>query len=55
MNRNFAQLDENNRIIYAPDWVIRIDHHHDEWDEPVYDEDGNPVRDPETGEQKTER
>ena len=55
MNRNFAKLDENNKIIYAPDWVIRVDHHHDEWDEPVYDEDGNPVIDPETGEQKTER
>ena len=54
MNRNFAKLEENNRIIYAPDWVIRVDHHHDEWDEPVYDEDGNPVIDPETGEQKTE-
>ena len=39
MNRNFAKLEENNRIIYAPDWVIRVDHHHDEWDEPVYDED----------------
>lgn len=55
MNRNFAQLEENNRIVYAPDLVIRVDHHHDEWDEPVYDEDGNPVIDPETGEQKTER
>ena len=54
MNRNFAKLEENNRIIYAPDWVIRVDHHHDEWDEPVYDEDGNPVIDPDTGEQKTE-
>ena len=54
MNSNFAKLEENNRIIYAPDWVIRVDHHHDEWDEPVYDEDGNPVIDPDTGEQKTE-
>ena len=54
MNRNFAKLDEQNKIIYAPDWVIRVDHHHEEWDEPVYDEDGNPVIDPETGEQKTE-
>ena len=54
MNRNFAKLEENNRIIYAPDWVIRVDHHHDEWDEPVYDEDGNPAIDPETGKQKTE-
>ena len=54
MNRNFAKLEENNRIIYAPDWVIRVDHHHDEWDEPVYDEDGNPVIDQDTGEQKTE-
>ena len=54
MNRNFAKLEENNRIVYAPDWVIRVDHHHEEWDEPVYDEDGNPVIDPETGRQKTE-
>ena len=54
MNRNFAKLDENNRIIYAPDWVIRVDHHHEEWDEPVYDKDGNPVIDSETGKQKTE-
>ena len=54
MNRNFAQLEENNRIVYAPDWVIRVDHHHDEWDETVYDKDGNPVIDPETGKQKTE-
>lgn len=54
MNRNFAKLEENNRIIYAPDWVIRVDHHHDEWDEPVYDKDGNPAIDPETGKQKTE-
>ena len=54
MNRNFAQLDENNKIVYAPDWVIRVDHHHEEWDEPVYDEDGNPIIDPDTGEQKTE-
>ena len=53
MNHNFAKLEANNRIIYAPDWVIRVDRHHDEWDEPVYDEDGNPVIDPETGEQKT--
>ena len=43
MNRNFAKLEENNKIIYAPDWVIRVDHHHEEWDEPVYDNDGNPV------------
>ena len=34
MNRNFAQLDENHRIIYAPDWVIRVDHHHEEWIDP---------------------
>ena len=54
MNRNFAKLEENNRIIYAPDWVVRVDHHHDEWYEPVYDEDGNPVIDPEPGKQKTE-
>ena len=54
MNRNFVKLEENNRIIYAPDWVIRVDHHHEEWDEPVYDEDGNPVIDTETGKQKTE-
>ena len=54
MNSKFAKLEENNRIIYAPDWVIRVDHHHDEWDEPVYDKDGNPVIDPETGKQKTE-
>ena len=54
MNRNFAKLEENNRIVYATDWVIRVDHHHDEWDDPVYDEDGNPVIDPETGKQKTE-
>ena len=24
MNRNFAQLDTENKIIYAPDWVIRV-------------------------------
>ena len=54
MNRNFAKLDTENKIIYAPDWVIRADHHHEEWDEPVYDEDGNPIIDPETGKQKTE-
>ena len=34
MNRNFAKLDENNKIIYAPDWVIRVDHHHEEWIDP---------------------
>ena len=34
MNRNFAKLDEQNRIIYAPDAVIRVDHHHEEWIDP---------------------
>ena len=34
MNRNFGKLDENSSIIYAPDCVVVVDHHHEEWVDP---------------------
>lgn len=54
LNRNFGKL-ENETLTYAPAILKVVTHHHDEWDEPVFDpETGDPVIDPETGEQATE-
>jgi len=57
INKNFAkpELLPNGTLDYAPAILDVVIHHHEEYDEPVFDpETGEPVIDPETGEQKTE-
>ena len=54
-NHSFAKMVDG-LMEWGPIPLTVVTHHHEEWDEPVFDpETEEPVIDPETGEQKTER